>query len=86
MLSAGGSPAHPTLPFRVIRTEGRFGLVAMPHTAVPQFRADWGTTIEGGSRPQLRVLRSYGTLLKGKRWLARRRPSDRPHNESDAPA
>jgi hypothetical protein len=69
----GASP--PDLPpasarFRVIRTLGRFGLVAVAHLDAPRFRSAWTRPSDGRS-PALRTLRTYGTLRKGKEWIAR---------------
>jgi hypothetical protein len=67
-LHASGTP----IPFRVIRTEGACGLVAVAHVDVPAARTAWNPS---GGRPEasIRTLRSYGTLRKGKEWMVRRR-------------
>ncbi len=63
----------PQLPFRILRTEGRFALVSVRHTDAPRFRASWNPTMPSGPA-RLRTLRTYGTLRKGKAWLARSHP------------
>jgi hypothetical protein len=74
-LHEAGTP----LPFRVIRTEGSHGLVAVAHLDVTRARTAWNPGNER-STGSVRTLRSYGTLRKGKEWIARRRtlPSPRP--------
>jgi len=69
-LTSTGTP----LRFKVIRTEGVHGLVAVAHLDVPMARAAWN---RGNDRSPYRVrtLRSYGTLRKGKAWIVRRRSS-----------
>jgi hypothetical protein len=61
------------LPFRVIRTDGPYGLVAIPHLSLQEARGAWNGSLDGRGI-SLRTLRTYGTLLKGKQWLARARP------------
>jgi len=56
---------------RVIRSEGAYALVAIPHTLLAAAVLAWNGPGTGG-RP-LRTLRTYGTLRKGKEWLARAR-------------
>jgi len=58
--------------FRVVRTEGTHGLVAVAHVDVAAARLAWNRPSEGG-RAAVRTLRSYGTLRKGKAWIARDR-------------
>ncbi|MCI4367192.1 MAG: hypothetical protein L3K08_05530 [Thermoplasmata archaeon] len=60
------------IPFRVIRTEGLHGLVAVSHRDAPAARVAWNGRSDR-SPVTVRTLRSYGTLLKGKAWIARRR-------------
>ncbi len=65
--------------FRVIRTEGPHGLVAVSHRDVPAARRAWNGATSGPPSAGVRTLRSYGTLRKGKIWIARRRnASPRP--------
>lgn len=66
---------HGPVPVRLIRTDGRRAIVEVPHLAAPAARRAWNVPA-GGVVPQpltLRTLRTYGTLLKAKAWLGRRR-------------
>jgi hypothetical protein len=70
--------ADPAPAIRVIRVEGSRALVRVPHRFVAAARAAWNGPVEtaGGATLRLRTHRTYGTLVKGKRWLrARRRPA-----------
>jgi hypothetical protein len=67
-LSAAGT----LLKFRVIRTEGAHGLVAVSHLDVPAARNAWNGPRDRPSG-SVRTLRSYGTLRKGKAWILRQR-------------
>jgi hypothetical protein len=66
----------------VIRLEGRRALVEVAHRWVPTAREAWNGSLEtpGGAVLSVRTHRTYGTLLKGKRWLraARLAPSPPP--------
>ena len=64
-------PPGPPLRFRLIRSEGTHGLVAVSHTDAPEARRLWNSPAVPG-RPMLRTLRMFGTLRKGKLWLAAR--------------
>ena len=59
---------EPRPRFRIIRTEGAHALVAVAHTDVGRCRIVWNRPGDAS----LRTLRSYGTLRKGKSWLADR--------------
>jgi hypothetical protein len=61
-------------PFRIIRTEGPYALVAVPHTTLAEVRAAWNAPASQHQRFGLRTIRTYGTLRKGKLWIAHRRP------------
>ena len=69
---------------RVIRVEGRRALVEVPHRLAAEAReawtGEWART--NGTVWRLRTWKTYGTLLKGKRWLASRASSARTSNES----
>lgn len=62
---------EPHFRFRVIRVDGPFGLVAVEHTDAPAARTAWNGAVAPGL-PSIRTLRSYGTLRKGKIWVAAR--------------
>jgi hypothetical protein len=74
MILAGRIPSGPEPPprFRVIRVEGIHGLVAVEHTEVERARRAWNSTSGDAPGPGVRTLRSFGTLRKGKAWLASR--------------
>ncbi len=61
---------RPEPPVRVIRVGGPYALAAVPHTEAAAARAAWNRPSASGA-PGLRTLRTFGTLRKGKDWLAR---------------
>jgi RNase P/RNase MRP subunit POP5 len=63
--------------FRIIRWEGRRGLVRVAHTDVKRAREAWnGESVSpDGYRLRLATVRSHGTLRKGKLWLRTREPA-----------
>jgi hypothetical protein len=69
ILGGRAAAARPPFRFKVIRTEGIHGLVAVAHTDVPSARVAWNAP----GPVAVRTLRSYGTLRKGKAWIGRRR-------------
>jgi hypothetical protein len=72
ILSERSVRSGPPIAFKIIRTEGSHGLVAVAHLDADRARGAWnGSSLHPAAT--VRTLRSYGTLLKGKTWLARRR-------------
>ncbi len=68
---AARGPESPPLKFRIIRWEGRRGLVEVGHFDLAWARERWNATIEGatGRRFTVKTHRTWGTLRKGKLWL-----------------
>ena len=79
-------PSGVAFPFRVIRVDAPYALVAVEHTDAPAARSSWNAPGSPGG-PGLKTLRSYGTLRNAKLWIAERlRPADPFHRRRDAPA
>ncbi len=70
-LTAEEPPAP--LPFRIIRWEGRRGLLQVNHLDVPRARRLFNATIQdsAGRTARFTTYRTWGTLRKGKEWLNR---------------
>jgi hypothetical protein len=67
----------PAPKLRVIRVEGSRALVDVPHTWAARARAGWTGhwTTRDGAELEMRTLRTWGTLVGGKRWLRAHRRS-----------
>jgi hypothetical protein len=59
--------SHGTVPFRLIRTEGRRAIVEVGHHNLAEARAAWNG--RAGDGPPITTERTWGTLLDAKAWL-----------------
>ncbi len=71
--------ADRALPFKIIRWEGRRGIVQVGHLDLPRARSLWNaaTTDPAGRPLRFETRKTWGTLRKGKRWVSPR-PLRRP--------
>jgi hypothetical protein len=61
----------PGIPFRLIRSEGFRAVVEVEHLLVTAARSTWPGRVE--DHVSLATVRTWGTLVGAKAWLAERR-------------
>ncbi|HYK92821.1 MAG TPA: hypothetical protein VEY07_02110 [Thermoplasmata archaeon] len=80
-------PSTPPSTLRIIRWEGRRGLVEVGHRDVGPARAAWNGEIRdpAGRTVSVTTKRTWGTLRKGKLWLRSRSAERIPGRSSAVP-
>ncbi len=63
-------PRLGVVPFRLIRSDGRWAIVEVGHRSVAAARTAWNASLPDGVR--LSSVRAWGTLVGAKRWLSTR--------------